>query len=72
MTYGSADSVHGDGSLTTGRGHGKKKLSKSQGPDLLKTRRSQLDRILDPKSDVTLSSLQRAAVLLGRVMIELV
>jgi hypothetical protein len=30
-----------------------------------------LDRILDPKGDITLESLQRAAVLVGqRVMIE--
>jgi antitoxin HicB len=34
--------------------------------DWLRTSRSQVDRILDPKSDVTLSSLQRAAALVGR------
>jgi antitoxin HicB len=40
---------------------------------LLKTSRSQVDRILDPKRDITLSSLQRAAALVGRrVAIELV
>jgi antitoxin HicB len=38
-----------------------------------KTSRSQVDRILDPKCDITLSSLQRAAALAGRrVAIELV
>ena len=51
----------------------KKKLSKARMAVLLKTSRSQLDRILDPKSDITLSSLQRAAALVGqRVVIELV
>jgi hypothetical protein len=40
---------------------------------LPKTSRSQVDRILDPKRDITLSSLQRAAALVGqRVVIELV
>jgi hypothetical protein len=40
---------------------------------LLKTSRSQVDRILDPKHDITLSSLQRAAALVGqRVVVELV
>jgi hypothetical protein len=39
---------------------------------LLKTSRTQVDRILDPKNDITLSSLQRAAAIVGRrVMIEL-
>ena len=33
---------------------------------LLKTSRSQFDRILDPKRDITLSSLQRAAALVGQ------
>jgi len=32
---------------------------------LLKTSRSQVDRILDPKRDITLSSVQRAAALVG-------
>ncbi len=51
----------------------KKKISKSQMAELLKTSRSQVDRILDPKHDITLSSLQRAAALVGhRVLIELV
>jgi predicted XRE-type DNA-binding protein len=51
----------------------KKKISKARMAVLLKTSRSQVDRILDPKCDITLSSLQRAAVLVGkRVVIELV
>ena len=51
----------------------KKKISKARMAVLLKTSRSQVDRILDPKCDITLSSLQRAAALVGqRVMIELV
>jgi antitoxin HicB len=32
---------------------------------LLKTSRSQVDRTLDPKRDITLSSFQRAAALVG-------
>src|SRR5439155_17568220 len=48
----------------------KKKISKARMAALLKTSRSQVDRILDPKHDITLSSLQRAAALVGhRVMI---
>jgi antitoxin HicB len=51
----------------------KRKISKARMAALLKTSRSQVDRILDPKRDITLSSLQRAAALVGhRVMIELV
>ena len=51
----------------------KKKISKARMAELLKTSRSQVDRILDPKRDITLSSLQRAAALVGhRVVIELV
>jgi antitoxin HicB len=51
----------------------KKKVSKARMAELLKTSRSQVDRILDPKCDITLSSLQRAAALVGaRVVIELV
>lgn len=51
----------------------KRKLSKARLAVLLKTSRSQVDRILDPKCDITLSSLQRAAALVGqRVVIELV
>ncbi len=51
----------------------KKKISKVRMAALLKTSRSQVDRILDPKRDITLGSLQRAAALVGqRVVIELV
>jgi antitoxin HicB len=51
----------------------KKKISKARMAVLLKTSRSQVDRILDPKRDVTLGSLQRAAALVGqRVVVELV
>ncbi|MGO8818381.1 MAG: Fis family transcriptional regulator [Terriglobia bacterium] len=50
----------------------KRGLSKSRMAALLKTSRTQVDRLLDPKNDITLSSLQRAAALLGRrVTIEL-
>jgi predicted XRE-type DNA-binding protein len=48
-------------------------ISKARMAILLNTSRSQVDRLLDAKSDVTLSSLQRAAALVGRkVQIELV
>lgn len=51
----------------------KKKISKSRMAELLKTSRTQVDRLLDPKNDITLSSLQRAAAMVGRrVSIELV
>jgi antitoxin HicB len=51
----------------------KKKISKNRMARLLKTSRTQVDRLLNPKSDITLSSLQRAAAIVGRrVMIELV
>jgi antitoxin HicB len=51
----------------------KKKISKARMAALLKTSRSQVDRILDPKRDITLGSLQRAAALVGqRVRVELV
>ena len=51
----------------------KQKISKSKMAALLKTSRTQVDRILDPKNDITLSSLQRAAAMVGRrVSIELV
>ena len=50
-----------------------KKISKSRMAILLKTSRTQVDRLLDPANDVTLSSLQRAAAMVGRrVTIELV
>jgi len=48
-------------------------LTKSRMATLLRTSRSQVDRLLNPASDVTLSSLQRAATLVGRkIQIELV
>jgi predicted XRE-type DNA-binding protein len=51
----------------------KKKISKARMATLLKTSRTQIDRLLDPENDITLSSLQRAAAVVGRrVMIELV
>jgi antitoxin HicB len=51
----------------------KRKISKNRMATMLKTSRSQVDRLLNPKSDITLSSLQRAAAMVGRrVMIELV
>jgi antitoxin HicB len=50
-----------------------RKISKNKMATLLKTSRTQVDRILNPKSDITLSSLQRAAAMVGRrVTIELV
>jgi predicted XRE-type DNA-binding protein len=51
----------------------KRKISKARMAALLKTSRTQVDRLLDPKNDITLSSLQRAAAMVGRrVLIELV
>ena len=51
----------------------KQKISKNKLAKLLKTSRTQVDRLLDPKNDITLSSLQRAAAMVGRrVTIELV
>jgi len=51
----------------------KKKISKNKMAMLLKTSRTQVDRLLDPKNDITLGSLQRAAAMVGRrVTIELV
>ena len=51
----------------------KRKISKNKMASLLKTSRTQVDRLLNPKSDITLSSLQRAAAMVGRrVLIELV
>ncbi len=50
----------------------KKKISKARMAMLLKTSRTQVDRLLDPRNDITLSSLQRAAAMVGRrVAIEL-
>jgi antitoxin HicB len=51
----------------------KRKISKNKMAILLKTSRTQVDRLLNPKSDITLGSLQRAAAIVGRrVSIELV
>lgn len=51
----------------------KKHISKNRMATLLKTSRSQVDRLLGPQHDITLSSLQRAAAMVGRrVSIELV
>jgi antitoxin HicB len=51
----------------------KKKISKNKMVALLKTSRTQVDRLLDPKNDITLSSLARAAAMVGwRVSIQLV
>lgn len=51
----------------------KRKISKSRMALLLKTSRTQVNRLLDSKNDITLSSLQRAAAMVGRrVSIELV
>ena len=48
-------------------------LSKNKMATLLKTSRTQVDRLLDPKNDITLGSLQRAAAMVGRrVNVELV
>lgn len=51
----------------------KRKISKARMAALLKTSRTQIDRLLDPKRDITLASLQRAAAMVGcRVVVELV
>ena len=44
----------------------KQSLSKAKLALMLKTSRSQVDRLPDPTRDVTLSTLQRAAALVGR------
>jgi predicted XRE-type DNA-binding protein len=50
-----------------------KALTKSRLAELLNTSRSQVDRLLDPTRDITLSTLQRVAALLGRkLQVELV
>jgi antitoxin HicB len=50
-----------------------KKISKARMATLLKTSRTQVDRLLDPSQDITLSTLQRAATMVGRrVTIDLV
>jgi antitoxin HicB len=51
----------------------KKKISKNKMATLLKTSRTQVDRLLSAKDDITLSSLQRAAAMVGRrVIIQLI
>lgn len=51
----------------------KQKISKNKMATLLKTSRTQVDRLLNPKNDITLSRPQRAAAMVGRrVMIGLV
>ena len=51
----------------------KRGVSKAGMARLLHTSRTQVNRLLDPTSDVTLSSLQRAAALVGRqVRLELI
>jgi antitoxin HicB len=51
----------------------KQSMSKARLATMLNTSRSQVDRLLDPTRDVTLSTLQRAAALVGKtVQIELV
>lgn len=51
----------------------KRKISKARMAAMLKMSRTQVDRLLDPNNDITLSSLQRAAAVVGRrVTIELV
>lgn len=51
----------------------KRKISKNKMASLMKTSRTQVDRLLSARDDITLSSLQRAATIVGRrVMIELV
>ena len=51
-----------------------KRMTKQRLADLMRTSRAQVDRILDPeKGNVTIETLQRAALLLGRrVRLELV
>ena len=48
-------------------------IAKNKMAKLLKTSRTQVDRLLDRKNDITLGSLQRAAAMVGRrVNVELV
>lgn len=50
-----------------------KTISKNRMATLLKTSRTQVDRLLDANNDITLSSLERAAAMVGRrVSIQLV
>jgi len=49
------------------------KISRNRMAASPKTSRTQVDRLLDPRNDITFSSLQRAAAMVGRrVMIQLV
>ena len=51
----------------------RRKISKNRMAALMKTSRTQVDRLLDGRNDITLSSLQRAATVVGRrVVIELI
>jgi antitoxin HicB len=51
----------------------RKRISKNKMATLLNTSRTQVDRLLNAKDDITLRSLQRAAAIVGRrVSIELV
>ena len=51
----------------------RKNISKNKMATLLTTSRTQVDRLLDQKNDITLGSLQRAAAMVGlRVDVELV
>ncbi len=43
-----------------------KNISKVRMAALLKTSRTRVDRLLDPKNDIPLGSLQRAAAIVGR------
>lgn len=44
----------------------KQKISKNKMATLLKTSRTQVDRLLNAKDGITLSSLQRSAAIVGR------
>ncbi len=48
------------------RAMAKRRLSKSRMAQMMGTSRVQLDRLLDPERDVTLSTLARAATMVGR------
>ena len=51
----------------------KQKISKKKMAEMLNPSRTQVDRLLNPESDITLGSLQRAAAMVGRrVRIELI
>ena len=43
-------------------------ICRVRGAQMLKTSRTQVDRLLDPKNDITLGSLQRATAMMGRRM----